>query len=84
MDAVFGTAIEQPVSQSRILAGIRIGTAYDLNLTKNIFATTMKLPVAIAPLLAGPPMSERERYNQTVAEVRVRTAGLTSAWFPPR
>ena len=85
MDAAFGSSIKRQVGRSGILPGIRIGPAYDLNLAKRILAQISKVPGAIARLLAGPPMSEWERYNQAVAEVRVRSlAGLTSAWFPPR
>ena len=85
MNAVFGEPINRPASQSEIPAEIRIGSAYELNLAKNILARITQLPGAIARLLAGPPMSERERYNQTVAEARWRTLeGLTSAWFRPR
>ena len=84
MDAVFGSSFKRPVDRSGILAGIRIGSAYELNLARKILARISKLPGAIVRLLAGPPMSEWERYNQAVAEVQVRTAGLTSAWFRPR
>ena len=40
---------------------------------------------AIARMVAGPPMSERERYNQTVVEARARNLeGVASAWFHSR
>ena len=68
-----------------IFGAVNNGPAKDVNLAKNIWARTAKLPGAIARLVAGPPMSERERYHRNVAEVRGRTLeGLPSAWFRPR
>ena len=85
MNAVFGTHINRSTNQSKMLAGLRIGSANELNLARNIFARVTKLPAAIAHLVAGPPMSEKERCNQRVAEARARNLeGLASAWFRPR
>ncbi len=82
MNAGFGAAIARPVSQSRILAGIRIGPADDLNLAKNILARVRKIPGAIARLMAGPPRSERERFNHEVTAARARTIeGISSGWI---
>ena len=84
MNAVFGAPINRPVNQSRILAGIRNRPANELHLAINILVRITKLPGAIARLMAGPPMSERQRYNRNVAEVRARSyEGLASAWFRP-
>lgn len=47
--------------------------------TKNIPAHMAKLPGAIARLMAGPPMSERDRYSRDVAEAQGR-----SDWLGPR
>ena len=38
--------------------------------TGNIFAQIMKLPGAVGRLIAGPPMSDRDRFKQNVAEAR--------------
>ena len=85
MNVVIGAPINQPPNQSKTLAEIRIGPAYGSNLAKNILARITKLPGAMARLVAGPPMSERERYNQTVAEARARNLEvLAGAWFRPR
>ncbi len=82
MNAGFGAAIARPVSQSRILAGIRIGPADDLNLAKNILARVRKIPGAIARLMAGPPRSERERFNYEVTAARARAIeGISSGWI---
>ena len=85
MFAVLGAPINLPASQSKILAGIKIRPVYGSNLAKNILARITNLAIAIARLVVGPAMSERERYNQTVAEARARNLeGLASAWFRPR
>ena len=47
--------------------------------TKKIPAHMTKLPRAIARLMTGPRMSERDRYDRDVAEARVR-----SDWLRPR
>ena len=46
--------------------------------TKNIPAHMAKLPGAIARLMAGPPMSERDRYDRDLADARGR-----SDWLRP-
>ena len=85
MNVVFGASINLPANQSKILDGIRIGTAYKSDLARNILARMKKLPGAVGHLIAGPPMSEKERYNQKVAEARARNLeGLASAWWRPR
>ena len=84
MNAVSGASINQPTNRSKILAAMTTGTANELNLAKNILARITKLPGAMARLVAGPPISERERYNQTVAESRARNLeGLARAWWWP-
>jgi len=85
MNAAFGAPIKLPASRSKILAAKRIESANELNLAETILARITKLSGAIARLVTGPPMSEQERYKQTVAEVRARALeGLASAWFRPR
>ena len=85
MSAAFSAPINPPASQSKVLAGIRIGSANGLDRAKNILARFAKLHGAVTHLLAGPPMSERERYNHKVVEARARhIEGLASVWFPPR
>ena len=53
--------------------------AHEMNSAGNIFAQMTKLPGAITRFLAGPPMSERTRFRQNVAEARAR-----SDWLGPR
>jgi hypothetical protein len=63
----------------------RVGSAQRLNLAKSILPRTTKLPGVIARLIAGPPMSERERYNRNVVEARAMAfGGLGGAWCRPR
>ncbi len=82
MNAGFGAAIARPVSQSRILAEIRIGPADDLNLAKNILGGVGKIPGALERLMAGPPKSEVERsyYEVTAAQAR-NIEGISSGWI---
>ena len=85
MSAAFSAPINPPASQSKVVAGIRIGSANGLDRAKNILARFAKLHGAVTHLLAGPPMSERERYKQRVAEARARNLeGLAGCWFQPR
>ncbi len=84
MSAVIRASTNRPANQSRLLAGIKNEPVDESNLATNILARITKLPGAIARLMAGPPTSERERYNQTVAEARARSfEGLASSWFRP-
>ena len=56
--------------------------ADDLNLAKNILARVRKIPGAIARLMAGPPRSERERFNYEVTAARARAIeGISSGWI---
>ena len=43
---------------------------------KNISAAFVKLPGAIARLMAGPPMTDRLRFKQNLAEARARIEWL--------
>ena len=55
------------------------------NPTNNTIIRFKMLPKAIARMVAGPPMSERGRYTQAVAEARTSTyEGLASTWCRPR
>lgn len=83
MNAVFGAPINRPVSQSRILAGIRNGLANELRLAMEILARITKLPGAIARLMAGPSMSERERFNYAATDARARSLRVlaSSGWI---
>ena len=47
--------------------------------TNEIPARVAKLPGAIARLMTGPPMSERERFQRNLLEARTR-----SDWLRPR
>ena len=85
MNPVFSAPINRPENQFKLLAEIRLGTANESNPAKIFLARITKLPEAMARLVAGPPMSERERYKQTVVEARAKNLeGLARAWFQPR
>lgn len=49
----------------------------ELNPAVNIFTRVMTLPGAIARLVAGPPMTERERFNYNLAVARTRIDWLS-------
>ena len=77
MNAVTGATINRPANRSRSIAGIRDRKSEELNRANNIMARLTTLPGSIARLLAGPPMTERERYEYAVAESRT----LTGSWI---
>ena len=82
MNKVIGIPINFPANNSKKFLGIRFLSAYR---DKNVGARITNLGAAIGRLLAGPPMSEQEKFNRTVAEARARSfEGLASAWFKPR
>ena len=61
------------------------GAAPKVKPAKNISTRITKLPSAILQIIAGPPMSERDRYNRDVAEARAKTyPGLAGAWIRAR
>ena len=74
------------MSASKVLAGIRTGSANGLDRAKNILARFTKLHGAVTHLVAAPPMSERERYKQKVVEARAarNLEALAGGWFQPR
>ena len=85
MSAAFSALINPSASQSKVLAGIKIGSANGLDRAKNVLARFTKLHEAVTHLVAGPSMSERERYKQTVLEARARNLEvLAGCWFQPR
>ena len=53
--------------------------------TTNALTRLTMLSKAISRMVAGPPMSDRGRYNQNVTEARTRNfVTLAGAWFQPR
>ena len=46
---------------------------------RNILSRMAKFPGGIARLMAGPPMTEQDRFNQNLVEARGR-----SDWLRPR
>ena len=58
---------------------IRVGTVGEQNFAKFLLSQAAGIPEAMVSFMAGPPMTERERFNQKVAEARNRTD-----WLRPR
>ena len=55
---------------------IRVGTANEQRFAKFLLAQAVGLPEAMVRIMAGPPMTEQERFSQKVAEARIRTERL--------
>ena len=71
--------------QTGILAAMKNASAHVLVSGRVVLSMMARPLMALHRLLAGPPMSERGRFNYAVTEARSRTHyGLTSAWFRPR
>ena len=60
-------------------SSIRVRTVNERNFAKFLLTQAKEIPAAMVRLMAGPPMTERERFNQNVAEARTR-----SEWLRPR
>ena len=54
-------------------SSIRVGTASEQRFAKFLLAQTKAIPDALVRLMAGPPMSERERFHHNAAVARIRT-----------
>ena len=52
---------------------IRVGTVGEQNFAKFLLSQAAGIPEAMVRFMAGPPMTERERFKRQVAEARVRT-----------
>ena len=57
---------------------IRVGTVGEQNFAKFLLAQAVGFPEAMVRFMAGPPMTEQERFQQNVAEARTR-----SDWLRP-
>ena len=57
---------------------IRVGTVGEQYFAKFLLAQAVGFPEAMVRFMAGPPMTERERFNRNVAEARTR-----SDWLRP-
>lgn len=55
---------------------IKFGPANGSAITRNISVGLVKLPGAIARLIAGPPMTDQSKFKQELAEARAR-----NEWF---
>ncbi len=58
---------------------IRVGTASEQSFAKFLLTQAVGIPEAMVRFMAGPPMTDRERFNRNVAEARTR-----SDWLRPR
>ena len=58
---------------------IRVGTVGEQNFAKFLLAQAVGFPEAMVRFMAGPPMTERERFSRNVAEART-----SSDWLRPR
>ncbi len=54
-------------------SSIRVGTVGEQNFAKFLLAQAVGIPEAMVRFMAGPPMTEQERFKQQVAEARIRT-----------
>ncbi len=61
------------MSESRGPSSIRVGTASEQKFAKFLLAQTKAIPDALVRFMAGPPMTERERFHHKAAEARIRT-----------
>ena len=64
------------MNRNRGPQAIKVRSAQEWIFIKKLLAQTTELPQAMLRLLAGPPMTERERFNRNVAEARSRTDWL--------
>ena len=58
---------------------IRVGTVGEQRFAKFLLTQAVGFPEAIVRFMAGPPMTEQERFKQQVTEARARTD-----WLGPR
>ena len=78
MNSVLEAPTNLPRNQARVLAGIR-------KLSGNYLLRMTRLSSAVAHVVAGPPMSDRARYNQSLVEARTKNLDVfTDAWCWPR
>ena len=59
---------------------IRVGTVNEQKFAKFLLAQAAGIPEALVRFMAGPPMSEQERFKRQVTEARVRTDWQRLRW----
>ena len=52
---------------------IRVGTADEQSFAKFLLSRAAGIPEAMVRFMAGPPMTEQERFKRQVAEARIST-----------
>ena len=55
---------------------IRVGTVGEQSFAKFLLAQAVGFPEAMVRFMAGPPMTERERFKHNVAEARIKSDWL--------
>ena len=53
-------------------SSIRVGTASEQKFAKFLLAQTKAIPDALVRFMAGPPMTEQERFHHKATEARIR------------
>ena len=61
------------MSETQGPRSIRVGTTSEQSFAKFLLAQTVAIPDALVRFMAGPPMTERERFRHKAAEARIRT-----------
>ena len=54
-------------------SSIRVGTVNERKFAKFLLTQAAAIPEAMVRIMAGPPMTERERFNYNIAEARIRS-----------
>ena len=57
-----------------------VGAAPKMTPANTMSSRLTKLPGAVLRVLAGPPMTERQRYDRDVAEARIKNYVRLSGW----
>ena len=60
------------MNETRGPSSIRVGTENEQRFAKFLLAQTKAIPEALVRFMAGPPMTERERFRHKAAEARIR------------
>ena len=61
-------------------SSIRVGTANEQRFAKFLLSQAAGIPEAMVRFMAGPPMTEQERFKRQVTEARVRTDWQRLRW----
>ena len=54
-------------------SSIGVGTVNERKFAMFLLTRAVEIPEAVVRFMAGPPMTERERFKQQVTEARIRT-----------